>query len=198
MMKIYKKEDVLNLFKELDVEYLIDYKIEYPELLSVDSKDSDYYRDNKVEFDILTKTYGESIKRREVAPVYISTTNSRGMGLYAREAIKRDRFIGIYIGTIKEQQEMVTYDETGFDTDYAWDYPDEIDGLPILEVDAKYRGNELRFGNHDKNPNLRVEHTIVENLWYIFFVADRDIDIDEELTVSYGEAYWDTEYRSES
>lgn len=198
MMKIYKKDDVLNLFKTLKIEYCEEYIIEYKPLLQVDAKDSDYYYANVDEFDYLTDTYGENIRKRDIAPVYISTTESRGYGLYALENIPKDTFIGIYTGTIKEQQEMVGYDETGFDTDYAWDYPDEIDGFPLLEVDAKPTGNEMRFGNHDKCPNLRVEHTIVDNLWYIFFVADRDINADEELTISYGEAYWDTDYREEN
>lgn len=197
-MKIYKKQDVLTLFKELKIEYTEGYKVEYPGLLDIDSKDSDYYEANREEFDYLTETYGQAIKKREVAPVYIGDTKTRGRGLYALKDIPKDSFIGIYTGTIKEQQEMINYDESGFDTDYAWDYPDEIEGFPLLEVDAKYTGNELRFGNHDKNPNLRVEHTIVDNLWYIFFIADRDIKSNEELTVSYGEAYWDTEHRTES
>lgn len=196
-MKIFKKDEVLNLFKEQKINYAEGYHIEYKPLLALDAKDSDYYYDNKEEFDNLAEVFGNCIRKREIASVYIGKTESKGFGLFAREDIPENTFIGIYTGSIKEQQEMVAYDENGFDTDYAWDYPDEIDGHPILEVDAKYYGNEMRFSNHDRCPNLRVEHTIIDNLWYIFFVSDSDIKKDEELTISYGEAYWDTEYREQ-
>lgn len=196
-MKIYKKDEVLNLFKEKKINYVEGYYIEYKDLLKINARDSDYYHENEEEFDYLYKKYGDCIRNREIASVYIGNTDSKGCGLFALKDIREGTFVGIYTGSIKEQQEMIAYDESGFDTDYAWDYPDEIDGHPLLEVDAKYYGNEMRFSNHDRNPNLRVEHTIVDNLWYIFFVADRDIKKDEEMTISYGEAYWDTEYRDQ-
>lgn len=195
-MRIEEKQEIIELFKELDVVYLTDYPILYEPLKNIDLTTTDYYLDNQIEFEDLTRIYGVNIRNREVAPVYIEKTKDRGYGLFASKRIVEGQYVGIYFGIVREQDEMTTYDETGFGTDYAWDYPDEIAGFPMLEIDAKPQGSEMRFANHDFNSNLRVEHTVVDNCWYIFFVADRDIEPEEELTISYGEAYWDTDYRT--
>lgn len=195
-MKIESKKEILKLFKKLGVKYLTDYPILFEPLKNIDLTKTDYYLDNLDEFQRLTNNYGSHIRNRELAPVYIEETENRGYGLFTKETLKEGQYVGIYFGVVREQEEMTTYDETGFGTDYAWDYPDEIPGFPMLEIDAKPEGSEMRFANHDFNSNLRVEHTVVDNCWYIFFVADRDIEAEEELTISYGEAYWDTDYRT--
>ncbi|MGL1892149.1 MAG: SET domain-containing protein-lysine N-methyltransferase [Spirochaetaceae bacterium] len=196
MKKIRSKEEFKKLFEILKVSYISEYIIEYPSLLDIDPYESKYYLDNKNEFDQLYATYGTKIRDRYVSDVYVALTKSKGYGLFTNKTIQVDSFIGVYIGVIKEEDEMVAFDDSGYDTDYAWDYPDEIDNFPILEINAKYSGNELRFVNHDLEPNIRVEHTIVDNMWYIFFVADRTINKDEEFSISYGEAYWDTDHRT--
>lgn len=195
-MKIRGTEAIKELFKELGVTYLKNYSIQYTPLKEIDLYLTDYYSDNYDEFKYLEATYGKNIRNREVAPVYVQKTEDRGYGLFADNEILENQYVGIYFGVVREQEEMTTYDETGFGTDYAWDYPDEIPNFPLLEIDAKPEGSEMRFANHDFNSNLRVEHTIIDNCWYIFFVADKDIKKDEELTISYGEQYWDTDFRT--
>ncbi len=196
MNKIHKQKQIAELFKLLNVEYLTDYKYEFDKIIGIDCYESQYYLDNESEFKSLTIQYGESIKQRDLADIFISKTQNKGYGLFALTSIPENNFIGVYLGIIREEDEMVPFDENGYDTDYAWDFPDEIEGFPALEINAKYSGNELRFANHDLEPNIRVEHTVVNNEWYIFFIADRDISSDEELTICYGEAYWDTDYRA--
>lgn len=196
MKKIVGLGNIKQLFSELNIEYISDYIIKFNELLSYNCYLSPYYLDNKSEFENLTDRYKDCIKNRNTADIYISKTENKGYGLFTQEKLKESDFIGVYIGIIKEEDEYVEFDESGYDTDYAWDFPDKIQGLPNLEINAKYSGNEMRFANHDSEPNLRVEHTVIDNMWYIFFLADRDIIKDEELTISYGEAYWDTEYRA--
>lgn len=195
MIKIQGKEAIKHLFEQLSVQYIDEYIVEYTPLLKKDLTDSDYYRDNKDEFTALEKKYGNGIRDKHLAPVYIAGAGSMGYGLYASDKIHCGDLIGAYMGIIKEEDEMVAYDENGYDTDYAWDYPDEFEGEPLLEINGKYAGNELRFVNHQSPANLRGEHTVVDNQWYIFFIADRDIEKDEQLFISYGEAYWDTDLR---
>lgn len=197
MKKYTTKDEILELFRMLNVPYLTDYSYEYEIPKECDLTDTDYFQDNFDEFTTLTSRYADDIINNRVADTYVMESEGRGLGLFARSFIPVGTFIGIYLGLVKEQEEYVSYDETGIGTDYAWDYPDEIDGLPLLEIDAKPAGNEIRFVNHGKITNLDVEHTLVNNRWYIFFVANRDIEPDEELFVSYGEAYWDSEYREE-
>jgi SET domain-containing protein len=197
-MKIEGKESIKKLFKELGVNYLTSYYYTYTDLKDFDLKSTPYYRDNADEFEYLSKEYKDEIESSYVAPVYINKTEDRGFGLFSLKDINEGEFVGIYFGVVREQEEDTTYDETGFGTDYAWDYPDEPIGHPTLEIDAKPMGSEMRFANHSFNANLNVEHTVVNNQWYIFFIANRDIKKDEELTISYGEEYWDTEYRTMS
>ncbi len=198
MTKIYRKNEVLDLFRELQIEYIADNKVNNELIIKADKKKTEYYNNNLDEFTRLTELYGNYIRKSFVAPVYIGKTQSQGYGLFTLKPILKDSFIGIYTGEVKEALDLIAYDETGFDTDYAWDYPDDIQGLQPQEIDAKYSGNEMRFANHENNPNLNVEHTVVNNQWYIFLVARENIDMDCELTISYGHAYWDTEYRQMS
>lgn len=197
-MRIEGTDNIKKLFEELGVTYLTSYHIVDKTLESAELRSSPYYLDNREEFEILEEVYGDLIRESYVAPVYVQKTKDRGYGLFASKKIEEGDFVGIYFGVIREQEEMTTYDETGFGTDYAWDYPDEVEGFPTLEIDAKPMGSEMRFANHSFSSNLDVEHTVVDNQWYIFFIANRDIDADEELTISYGEEYWDTDYRTMS
>ena len=192
----YRKNSIHDLFKKKNITYLSDYKVMYKNLLNINPKESEYYMDNIQEFKYLEKKYGNRIRERSFADIYIADAREKGLGLFSNSKIAKGGFIGVYLGVIDVITEMVEVDNSGFGTDYAWDYPDVLDGMPSLEVNAKYYGNELRFANHSEEPNLIVEHTIVDGLWYIFFVADRDICKDEELTISYGSDYWESEYRT--
>ncbi|MBP7854805.1 SET domain-containing protein-lysine N-methyltransferase, partial [Candidatus Babeliales bacterium] len=57
---------------------------------------------------------------------------------------------------------------------------------------GKYKGNELRFINHSNDPNTQCLDVLVDNVFYMIYIAIRDIAKDEELTVSYGSGYWDS------
>ena len=194
-MDKYINGEIKELFKKLDIKFLDDYKIDYLLLLKHNSTESTYYQDNFDEFINLTSIYGEDIRCRNSVDIYVTKTEDKGYGLFSLKDISKGSFIGVYLGVIREEDDMVPFDENGFDTDYAWDYPDELPNAPRLEINAKYAGNELRFANHSSTPNIRIEHTVVDNLWYIFFLADRNIKSNEELTISYGNAYWENDYR---
>ncbi|MBN2618065.1 MAG: SET domain-containing protein-lysine N-methyltransferase [Spirochaetales bacterium] len=196
MIKYYKQDDILNLFTKLNVNYLTNYIFETEVPNNYNFYLSDYYIDNQKEFDLLCKKYSSYILNNKKADLYITKTEKKGFGLFANSNIKKGDFIGLYLGIVREEDEFVEYDENGFGTDYAWDFPDLVENIEPLEINARYSGNEMRFANHDTNYNLDVEHTIVNNMWYIFFVANRNIEKDEELTIFYGEDYWDTEYRT--
>lgn len=195
MTKISTKTEILDFFRSKNINYLSEYILECQSFDNINFYSSEYYLDNLSEFTLLEKEYGEFIRTNFMADVYIKKSDKSGYGLFNNTKLNKGSFVGIYYGIIRAEDEMVAYDENGYDTDYAWDFPDEIEGFPALEINGKYSGNEMRFANHDLNPNISVEHTVVDNVWYIFFIASCDISSDTELTISYGEAYWDTEYR---
>ncbi|OQY40546.1 MAG: hypothetical protein B6229_01385 [Spirochaetaceae bacterium 4572_7] len=138
-MDKYTNGEIKDLFKKLGIEFLDNYKIDYLPLLDHKSTDSDYYQDNVDEFVYLTSTFGKDIRNRNCGDIYVSKTKDRGYGLFSLKDIPKGSFIGVYLGVIREEDDMVPFDENGFDTDYAWDYPDELPNAPLLEINAKYR-----------------------------------------------------------
>jgi len=197
MDKYETDQDILLLFNNLSIRYLKNNEIFFPEVKQADLRGSLYYTENKEEFIYLEEKFGEKLRKNYTAPTYIKKIDdSMGYGLFSSKDLKADDLIGEYTGIV---QEAFHYDpsdkETSDKTEYAWDYPDDIPGLPPLEINARYAGGILRFVNHSFQPNLRIEHTIVDNEWKIFFVADENIEKDAELFVDYGDAYWAVESR---
>jgi len=117
--------------------------------------------------------------------------------VFAAEDINETDFIGEYAGVVQigDSYEDWTDTSKGYETDFTWYYLDNIKGGPTLEINGRLEGNEMRFLNHGSEPNVSVEHTLLNNQWVLFFTADRDIKKDEQLLISYGEAYWEDGYR---
>lgn len=197
MDEIETEKAINELFKNLNLRYLINNEMEFPEIRNHDLSKSKYYMDNYDEFTYLNEKYGDKLTKSLYSPTYIKKINDLiGYGLFAAKSLKADDLIGEYTGIVQEAFHFDPEDkETSAKTEYAWDYPDEIPGLPPLEINARYAGGVLRFVNHSFTPNLRIEHTVVGNEWKIFFVADENIETDAELFVDYGDAYWAVESR---
>jgi SET domain-containing protein len=76
-----------------------------------------------------------------------------------------------------------------------WDYPsrDFFGNRIDLGLDARLKGNYLRFVNHDgDNCNAKAEDIPFNNAWFVYYIAKRDILPGEEITVSYGSDYFAT------
>ena len=158
---------------------------------------SPYYRNNRREFDDLALRYSREILHETFATATIRKLgDTLGRGLFAESPLQPGDFIGEYAGLINYASRCrpVRDDRGGFATDYAWTYPEKR-GWRALEVNGRDWGNESRFVNHSFTPNCRMEHTLVEGLWVLFFVADRVIAAGEQLTVDYGEEYWTGGFR---
>ncbi len=197
MKKIETENDIKNLFIKLNVRYIKGNEYSFPDTIASDLRLSSYYLDNKEEFSYLEDKYGEKLTKNLYSLTYIKKVNDQiGYGLFSAEPLKADDLIGEYTGVVQEAFHFDPEDkETSAKTEYAWDYPDEIPGLPPLEINARYAGGVLRFVNHSFNPNLGIEHAVIDNEWKIFFVADKNIDANSELFVDYGDAYWAVESR---
>jgi uncharacterized protein len=197
MDKFDTEKTVRILFSNLNLRYLNNNEMVFPEIKQYKLYESKYYLDNYAEFTYLEEKYGEKLAKKLTSPTYIKKVNDQiGYGLFAAENIRADSLIEEYTGIIQEAHDLDISDkETSAKTEYAWDYPDLIPGLPPMEINARYAGGVLRFVNHSFNPNLRIEHAVINNEWKIFFVADEDIKKDVELFVDYGDAYWAVESR---
>lgn len=190
------KENIRKFFKEKNIQYLSRCRIEWEPLLKKKLWKSPYYKENKDEFFQLDTLYGNMIEQCAMASVYIDKVNDKiGYGLFAASPMKKGDFIGEYTGVVRKTVEITeAFDGGGWETDFSWDYPDEVPGVD-LEINGRLEGNELRFVNHGQNCNLDVEHTLHKGQWVIFFIANRDIKVGEQLLVSYGEEYWNGGFR---
>ena len=100
-----------------------------------------------------------------------------GLGLFTREAIEAGEFVIEYSGkripTILADRLTTKY---LFEIDETW------------TIDGSDRSNLARYVNHSCMPNCEAEITEDDR---IIFSAIRDIEIGEELTLDYGEEYFD-------
>jgi SET domain-containing protein len=130
------------------------------------------YLDFLLSSDILSPV----MKKRK--PHVIVKRSCAGLGLYAKEDVKRGAHIIDYTG------EKITTDEADrrggkylFTLNKKW------------VVDGKGRENIARYINHSCKPNCEPE--IDESNWTINILAKRAIKLGEELTYDYGKEYWD-------
>lgn len=197
MEKFGTKKEIELLFRNLNIRHIIANEILYPEVKECNLRKSTYYMDNYEEFNNLENKYGDQLKNYYRAPLYVKKTdNNIGYGLFADKSLIKGDLVGQYTGIV---QEASSYDNSDEDisagTEFALDYPDEIPGLPLLEINAGTAGSILRFINHSFQPNLRVEHAVIGNEWVIFFVADMNIKAYTQLFFDYGDDYWSAGFR---
>jgi SET domain-containing protein len=199
MGEIYRKSDERRRFIEASgVQYLSRSIYKDVAVFGKDQKSSPYYQDNREEFETLLREYGEALDDTFVAEVSIrKVSDDVGHGLFAEEDIQPGALIAEYAGIVQPGEDLIPDGEesAGFETDYSWDYPDAWYEDQLYEVNALRMGNELRYVNHSFEPNLAVEHCLMDNRWVIFFVASSFIPKGTQLTVDYGEEYWSGGFR---
>lgn len=105
-----------------------------------------------------------------------------GLGLFAERKIPKDAFIVEYTGPLLTAEEA---DKRGgkylFEIDEDW------------TIDGSSRDNLARYINHSCKPNAEVEAITDERRLLVH--ALRDIQPGEEVTIDYGEEYFDDHIR---
>ncbi|MFZ5564084.1 MAG: SET domain-containing protein-lysine N-methyltransferase [Thermodesulfobacteriota bacterium] len=195
------REQIHGLFETAGVTYLPRTRVDFEPLFSVRLDRTPYYRANREEFELLAATYGADIRNAVKAPLYIRKVDDAiGLGVFAAARIQKDTFVGEYTGVVQiaGRDEVCFAAECGYESDYSWYYLDRPRGIPELEINGRREGNEMRFVNHGEPPNIKVEHTLIDGHWVLFFVAGRDIEKDEQLLVSYGSQYWEDGFRAKN
>ena len=166
-------------------------------LLKYDSSSSEYYRANIAEFARLSMCYGYLLRSAVTVPLGVRDFGGIiRYGLITLVDLQEGDFIGEYTGIIQVSDGgLLREDHRGYSSDYAWDYPDFPVDWPDLEISSENAGNALRYVNHSFEPNCRVEHTLLDGFWQLFFLADQDIPAGTQLLVNYGEEYWANDMR---
>lgn len=128
----------------------------------------------------------KSLMNGKVADVAIKWIDDvMGYGLFAKNLIAKDSFIGQYTGIVRKVGRF-----NPKLNGYCMHVPTRFWSFRYFLIDAEAAGNELRFANHSDVPCMRPFCLIDRSLVHIGFFATRDITPGEELTFSYGRDYW--------
>lgn len=160
--------------------------------------DSPYYDANRAEFERLTALYGDALRTGHRPRLLVQDAGPGvGLGLFAGEDLGEGALVGEYSGVIQPSSDAPPDQliDGHYLSDYAWNYPDELPDGSEFEINALLEGNELRFANHAREPNMAVDHTLVDGLFVTFFRTIRAVAKGEQLTVDYGEEYWTGGFR---
>jgi hypothetical protein len=116
-------------------------------------------------------------KRRNGFRFDLKVGRSRtGLGLFAREPIKRGVRVVEYTGrTLKPGEEYTSRSKYLFEV------------TRTKTIDGTVKSNAARYINHSCAPNCRAENTGRR----IYIVSRRRIEPGEELTYNYGKEYFD-------
>lgn len=177
-----------HLFKSVGCQLTDEMLIKKPKIMQ-NIYSTSYYKTNKEGLNAWSEKYGCCVCTKKSAPMYLKYVSPVvGYGVFAAAPLKKGDFIGMYSGELRCWCDGKKNEPD--DVDYAWFYPtNAVNGKRIV-VDAKFKGNELRFINHASCQNTRRIYVIVDGILYICYIAGRDIYKDEQLTVDYGAEYW--------
>jgi hypothetical protein len=123
--------------------------------------------------------------RGQTAPLYIGKAGRVGNGLFARAAIAKGAVIGEYTGVARQQDR--TRDRLN---GYTFVY-DPFQSLAMV-VDAKERGNYLRFANHSAahaNACSKIVYDTANKRWHTLLIAKERISKDDQVLFDYGRGY---------
>ena len=181
------REKNKKLFKELGLVYLKNIEILYQAVSKIDVKHTERYLKNPGHYDNLEKKYGVLIARGYIPPLSIQYINDKiGYGVFAEADIELGQMVGEYTGRIINVSDLKS-------AKYAWVYLMAHDqyGKPVVaSLDAATAGNEMRFVNHDYNPNAAMQFVPQGGVWHAVYIANRPIKKGEQVLTDYGKKYW--------
>jgi len=190
--------DIPEFFRSRGLVYRSRCRIADPRISAYDWSTSPYCAANREEFEALTTRYSDDLRLSRLPPLEIRDVGlGVGWGLFALADLTPGDLVGEYSGVLQEAGDAPPDQKIDghYLSDYSWNYPDELPDGTEFEINALREGNELRFANHSSEPNLAVDHTLVDGLFVTFFRVIRPVASGDQLTVDYGEEYWSGGFR---
>lgn len=124
--------------------------------------------------------------------VFAIDVQGSNFGLRCKDPLPKEKLIGPYAGEIISNEESLLRDLDDYYFKFSEEKEEDLTRLDT--IDARFYGNFTRFINHSCQPNLKSVkiydgHTNTARP-EIYFMALKDIEIDEELTFDYGNVWW--------
>ena len=139
-----------------------------------------------VEREWLGALYKHKIENGFSKQVVVAPSHPKvGLGLFTSEAIRSGEYVIEYTGEVERYRFLRLRRN-----DYLGEYTVGAHYPVRFVINAEESGNASRYINHSDTPNLRCITVIVSGLLRVIFLALCDIQIGQELTFDYGEAYW--------
>lgn len=127
------------------------------------------------------KWYKDNIELRHV--------NARvGIATFARNAFTEGEVIGEYVGELVPSDAK---DDRVNQSAYLFDIKQFKTEQLVLFIDSLRVGGWSRFVNHSCNPSAGFELRRVGARQRVVVVVEHDIAVGEEVTIDYGDSYWD-------
>lgn len=135
---------------------------------------------------LLGEKYRSAIENEEHVPFFLRKINSAvGMGLFSKDAMEKDTFIGEYSGVVRKNiREYFTPLNN-----YCYRYPIEDEWGRDYVIDAS-QGGPCKWMNHSFSPNVKPEYAFFDGLYHVIFLSLRKIKKHEQLLYDYGPSYW--------
>lgn len=106
--------------------------------------------------------------------------STSGFGVFAAESIKKECFVGEYVGEVIDEAECRKRQK-----EKKGDYLMQLASKPNIYIDANNKGNFTRFINHNCSPNCNFQSWTAEDSLRAAIYSTKDIKEGEELTVNY-------------
>jgi hypothetical protein len=130
--------------------------------------------------------HAEEIRDHVVADVSIRWIDETfGYGLFAETDIQVGEYIGEYTGVVRRCNLLV--DKIN---EYCFSYPTSAMSFKKYIIDARDKGNELRFANHSDQNNCESMGVWYGDILHIILRAIREIPAGNQLTYDYSVFYW--------
>lgn len=183
--KYSTKEEIQQLFSDLDLVYLEKNNIDSSFVKLLDTYQKEYYALYPEISNHLFQKYSLAIEKKHRAPVYVSwISDVVGWGLFAAADIFQGDLIQEYVGVLIDDLDGAR------DMSYAWNIL-KVPGRNLLFIDPRQQGNEMRFVNHSDIPNVEPQLVLGrDGRYHLCYVAKKDIKKDQQLLVNYGPLYW--------